>query len=434
MGFTVASAGRKASDAMRTGRTLRAIPVLVLLLAAVFGVADATQAAAQNVPQTDDPAQAAAGWLARQLVDGDHFEAEFGGERFPDQGLTADAVIAFDAADVSQSFATQATAWLARPDIMSGYLGDGTAESYAGPHAKLALVAIAQGLDPAAFGGVDLIAGLHSRLMPSGRFSDLSAFGDFSNAITQSLAVITMVRAGSDADAQAGAGYLASAQCDDGGFPLDFEEATCASEPDATGFAVQALLAAGLDAGAALDYLQGVQRDDGGFGGAGPTEPTNANSTAVAAQALRSGDRDAAADAAVGYLTRLQVGCAGPAEQHGAVAYDASGFEVSTAVRATAQAVTALSGTGLLDVDNTGDAAPAPALACAPPTTVSPEPTSPPSPSSPSPAPQPGTGPELPATGAPVVPSLLTGALLILTGLALVLTARRRALREETGR
>lgn len=421
---------------MRTGRTTRAIPVLVLLLAAVFGVAGATQAAAQTDPQTEDPAQAAAGWLARQLVDGDHFEAEFGGERFPDQGLTADAVIAFDAADVSQSFATQATAWLARPDIMSGYLGNGTAESYAGPHAKLALVAIAQGLDPATFGGVDLIAGLHARLTDSGRFSDLSAFGDFSNAITQSLAVITMVRIGSDADAEAGAEYLAGAACDDGGFPLNFEQATCVSEPDATGFAVQALLAAGLDAGAALDYLQGVQRDDGGFGGAGPTEPTNANSTALAAQALRSGDRDAAADAAAGYLTSLQVGCAGPAEQRGAVAYDASGFEASTAIRATAQAVTALSGTGLLDVDNDGDASPAPVLACAPPTTVSPEPTSPssPPPSSPSPAPQPGTGPELPATGAPVVPSLLTGALLILAGLALVLTARRRALREGTGR
>jgi hypothetical protein len=388
---------------------------------------------------TDDPAQAAAGWLARQLVDGERFETEFDGVIYPDQGLTADAVLAFDAANVAQNFADRATGWLAKPDILNGYLGYTFELSFAGPHAKLALVAIAQGLDPRAFGGVDLIDGLQELQDPSsGRYSD--DFGDsdddFSNAITQSLAIISLIRA--EEDVAAGAAYLVGSQCDDGGFPLNFEQPTCTSEPDATGFAVQALLAAGLDddANAALDYLENVQREGGGFGGAGPTAPTNANSTALAAQALRAGDRDDAADAAVEYLTSLQVGCDGPAEQHGAIAYDGTGFQTSTAIRATAQAVPALSGTGLVDVDNAGDSAPAPVLACppAPSSTTSTPSESTTSTTTTSPAPQAGAAPELPATGPPTRPLLWTGALLVLAGTGLVLIARLRRSRPDAER
>lgn len=401
---------------------------VLALLTAVFGAALfwAVPAAGDTPPETSDPARVAAGWLARQLVDGDHFEAEFGGDIFPDQGLTADAVLAFDAADVAQKFAKQATDWLASDDILTGYVGDGTNESYAGAHAKLALVAIAQGLDPQAFGGVNLIEDLQNLQAPSGRYSDRSQYGDNSNAIGQSLAVIALVRA--DEDADLGAEYLAGSQCDDGGFQPEFEKPTCASEADATGFAVQALLAAGLDeeAADALDYLETVQHDDGGFG-VKPTEPTNANSTALAAQALRAGGRDDAADAAVTYLKSLQIGCAGPADRHGAIAYDTHGFESSTAIRATAQAAPALSGIGLLVVDNTGDSRPAPKLACAPPSSsTTPPPSTTTNPTTTSPAPQAGTAPELPATGSPVRPLLWTGTLLILAGTALVLTARRR--------
>src|SRR5262249_18265011 len=152
-------------------RALIILPAVLVLLTAVFGAA--AMPASFASPGTENPAEAAAGWLARQLVDGERFEVEFDGVTYPDQGLTADAVLASDAAAVAQEFAGRATSWLASPEILTGYLGSGT-ESYAGPHAKLALVAIAQGLNPRAFGGVNLIQGLQALRAPSGRYSDRS--------------------------------------------------------------------------------------------------------------------------------------------------------------------------------------------------------------------------------------------------------------------
>ena len=43
-----------------------------------------------------------------------------------------------------------------------------------------------------------------------------------------------------------------------------------------------------------------------------------------------------------------------PAEQQGAVAYDANGFDAGNVVRATTQAVLGLSGVGLADLSLTG--------------------------------------------------------------------------------
>src|SRR5262249_23117113 len=145
-------------------------------------------------PTTTASAPAAAGWLATGLVDGNHLETSFNGTSFPDQGLTADAVLAFDAAKVGQDAAARATTWLAGQ--VTAYVGDGTTESYAGAHAKLALVAEAQGLNPEAFGGRHLLTELRALRAPSGRFSDTSQFGDFSNGFSQSLAILALHRAG----------------------------------------------------------------------------------------------------------------------------------------------------------------------------------------------------------------------------------------------
>src|SRR5258705_7650050 len=103
-------------------------------------------------------ADAAAGWLARQMVNGDHFEATFGDLTFPDQGLTLDAVFAFAAAKSADEFGARALTWVAQPDNLSGYIGDGAGESYAGATAKAALAVQVRGGDPTMFGGVDLIA------------------------------------------------------------------------------------------------------------------------------------------------------------------------------------------------------------------------------------------------------------------------------------
>lgn len=432
--------------------------VLSVLVAAFAAVGlEAPAAAAPSGPET---AATAAGWLTRQLTGGDHLETTFDGVAYPDQGLTADAVLAFDAAGVSQDAADRATAWLAGADVLGGYIGDGDAESYAGSVAKVAVVAEAQGVDPEAFGGVDLLARLRALQQPSGRFTDRSAFGDFSNGITQSFAVLALHRAGGAP--AAAVDYLVASQCGDGGFPLTLEAATCASDPDATGFAVQALLAADQDgpAGEALDYLEGIQGDDGGLGGAGPTSAVNANSTGVSAAAFRAGGRDAAADRAVAFLTALQVGCDGPAADRGAVAYAPTGFDPANAVRATTQAVPGLAGVSLSDVTAEGADAGAPTLPCtpgspSPSASASGSPTATPSVSAsasapasatptaaPTAAPSPSTSPvgvgvpappapgALPRTGGDLRPVAATGAGVLVLGVLLLVAARVR--RRET--
>jgi hypothetical protein len=409
------------------------------LALALLGTAPAASAAT-----TTAPAPAAAGWLATQLTDGNHFQVVIGKQVFLDQGLTADAVLAFDAAKVAQDAATRATTWLAIPDVLAGYIGDGVTVSRAGQLGKAALVAEAQGLDPAAFGGRDLLGELRALQAASGRFSDKFSTepgdGDFSSSFSQSLAVLALHRAGGAGVPAAAVDFLAGSQCPDGGFPQSFGEDTCSSSTEATGIVVQALLAAGRTGpvGSALNWLASVQRPDGGFAVDGaPKAEENANFTALAGQGLRAGGRTAAADRAVGYLLARQVGCAGQAADRGAVASSATGFDPGTAPRATAQAVTALAGVGLADISATGAAGPAPRLACATPTpTATPTTPHPTTPHTTVPAaPGAGGGGTLPATGTPT--GALTGiAVLLLAagGGLLVLGRQRRSLRRAAGR
>ncbi|GAA4446485.1 hypothetical protein GCM10023148_53030 [Actinokineospora soli] len=395
-----------------SGRTAAGFAIA---LAVVVG--SAPVAAAQDAP---DPAEVAAGWLARQLVDGDHMTTEFDGTAYPDHGLTADVVLALDAAGVAQESAAAATAWLAANT--TAYLGDGTTSAYAGAHAKLALVAQAQGEDPTDFGGVDLIARLTSLQAESGRFSDKSEYGDYSNGITQSLAVLALTRDGGAPDKAVD--YLLSAACPDGGFPLLLEQTTCVSDVDTTGYAVQALVAAGEDATKALDWLEGKQQADGGFGGSDPTPGVNANSTGLAATALTVGDRDPSA--AIAYLLKRQVDCGGATATRGAIAYDTAGFDAATAARATTQAIPGLTGVSLADVTNDGAAPTAPTLTCtAPPVTTTTTTTTPVTTTTSAATPVDNSD-DLARTGANPAPTTTLGALLVLAGAALVFATRRR--------
>ena len=338
----------------------------VVTTAAVTALAPAPVALAEApaVPTTD-VSDAAAGWLARQLVDGDHFETVLDGVGYPDPGLTLDALFAFTAAGVASDSADKAAAWLAEPAVLANYLsfGDPT-ESFAGAHAKLALAVQVRGQDPTAFGGVDLIAGLTALQSPSGRFQDKSKHGDYSNGFTQAFAVLALDRW--KGAPTAAVDYLVGTQCPDGGFPLVLEAATCASHVDATAMVAQALLAVdkSTQAGKALDWLTGVQQPGGGFRDEGSTGQGNANSTGLAAQALRAGGRTAAADKAARFLTSLQVGCAAAETGRGAIAFDKAGFAPTTSLRASAQGVLGLVGINFADLTARGGQAGAPVLDC----------------------------------------------------------------------
>lgn len=316
-----------------------------LITAALLGASLVTTAAPASAG-TAHRVDAAAGWLARQMADGERLETEFGGVKYPDQGLTIDAILAFAAARTADDYADRAIAWLAEPEISSAYLGsDG--ESYAGAHAKLAVAARVKGKNPRTFAGTDLIAGLEALQAPSGRFSDRSAFGDFSNAFTQSYALFALGR-----DSK-GAGYLAATQCADGGFPVTFETSPCVSDVDATAIVVQALRAQGRPVGRAVTWLESKQQADGGFPSA--QGGSNANSTGLVAQVAKG----SSALKARRYLKSLQVGCSGV--EKGAIAFDASGFDKGTAPRATAQAVLGLTGANLVTLRSGGpDGAPQP--------------------------------------------------------------------------
>ncbi|MFJ3788409.1 peptidase [Kitasatospora sp. NPDC090091] len=355
-------------SALRRPLGLLAIPALAL--ATALPAATAAHAAPAAAPAaapssaTVRPDAAAAGWLARQLVGGDHFESVFDGTAYPDQGLTIDAVLAFAASHSSDEAAAKATAWLAKPEILGGYLGDGTTEAYAGATAKLLLAVEVRGGNPTAFGGVDLPARLRSLQTAEGRFSDRSQWGDYSNAFGQSLAVIALHRTPGGAPAAA-VDFLANSQCADGGYPVSFGQATCTSDPDATALAAQALAATGrtAKANAGLGWLAAHQNADGGFAAAGASA-SNANTTGLATQALLSGGRFGAGVKGWSRLVKFQQGCATDPAVRGAIAYDATGFNPGSGSRATAQAVLGLAAAPLATLSAAGARPDAPTLAC----------------------------------------------------------------------
>ncbi|GIG67479.1 peptidase [Phytomonospora endophytica] len=340
--------------------SLRLLTRAALVGGLALTVFAATPAVASS-PPTGDRGDAAAGWLARHMVDGERFEAVFDGVAYPDQGLTVDAVFAFAASKTADAFAERALTWLASPGVTGGYIGEGT-EAYAGATAKLTLAVQVRGGDPSAFGGFDLEARLRGLQTPSGRFSDSSQWGDFSNGFSQSLAVLALDRTTGGAPATA-VGFLAGSRCADGGYPLLFAQATCTSDVDVTAIAVQALIAAGRwsDAAAGLCWLLSVQSANGAFSALGVE---NANSTGLAAQALLAGGRFTAAAKARQFLRGLQVDCTGAAADRGAIRFKAGPLDPATATRATAQAVLGLASVSLGRLDATGARSGDPVLSC----------------------------------------------------------------------
>jgi hypothetical protein len=334
-----------------------------VLLAPSAAHASGTFTADGSGSVTLNRADAAAGWLARQMTDGQHFEVVFDGVAFPDQGLTIDAIFAFAATRRGDDYAARATAWLAGPDILTGYIGDGAGEAYSGATAKLALAVQVRGADPTAFGGVDLIARLRGLQAPSGRFTDRSAFGDFSNVFGQSFAILALQRTPAGVPATA-LSFLVASACDDGGFPVFFDAPTCVSDVDATAMAVQALRAAGRSRAAApaVRWLVDAQTAGGGFSNGAGT--ANANSTGLAGQALLASGRLVAATRAVLFLRSLQAGCSAPAADRGAIAFTAGGLDPTTDVRATAQGILGLAGVGFAQLSAAGSTGAAPTLFC----------------------------------------------------------------------
>jgi hypothetical protein len=346
---------------------MRRITVTALTALSAVGIISGplTPAAARPAPPaapSSNAARPAAGWLARHLVGPhhDHYVEAFKGKRYPDYGDTADAVLSLDATGVAAEDAARASRWLA--DHIAGYTEDtcGTTTTYyPGSLSKALVVAEAQGRNVRSFGGQDLVAELQHEETAHG--SDAGLFADpdttcgFQSPITQAYALIGLSGTGRAADGPDGRaiGWLTQQQCADGGYEGSDRDPSTAckhsdEDVDTTGFVVQALAAVRGRHGAAttehraVKWLVAEQKTSGGFGQP-PTGP-NANSTAVAVQALLAVSDDRAARAGQTWLARRQEGCSAAANRRGSIDYQSSYVAGSTQLTATAQGTQALAG------------------------------------------------------------------------------------------
>lgn len=349
----------------RARRSPLAGTALVATTALVAGSAVAVLGTATTARAADPVTAASAGaaWLAGELTDGVAHNDQYD---FDDYGLTADIGLAL-AQVGGQPTAVQAAASALSANIDS-YVqyeaAPGKTHVSAGSLAKALAFLQAAGRDDATT--TDLVSRLQDRVSTAdatrGRvqdvfFPEVPFEADFTNTLGQAYAVQGLAQAAPTATTTLTAEqFLLDQQCDAGYFRLSFAAATAADQGcveasgstpaspwsvDATAVAVLAL--ATLPAAdvpltpvataisRAAGWLEATQRNGGGF----PSDPEvvtgdNANSTGLAAQALRAAGTtaaDTAADEATAWVADQQVLGAASSEGprsafKGAIAYD----------------------------------------------------------------------------------------------------------------
>ncbi len=343
-----------------------------LLAGAVVGTAIVGLASANGAAAASPEAVPALSWLADELdstADG-IFVYDSGFGDFTDYGLTLDAVLALalggghgDTLDRSMDAIEGSIAeYISHPD-----LGDGNgAGKYAGSASKALLTEQVAGR-PTTIGSVVLETEVRSAIRgatPTARWTGRvdADHGDFSNGVTQSLAVLALSRTSGGVPA-AVRDFLLEQQCPGGGFRISFDKvnpdftideagstrgctAAADGDLDSTAFALQALLSIRNDTGVSAAIANAIA-----FLTAPANAATNANSAGLFGQALRAAGETAAADANAAKVKALQLTAAGP--DVGAIVFDADAkaaapgsaiapADLSQAWRATAQGVLAL--------------------------------------------------------------------------------------------
>ena len=319
---------------------------LLVALTAVAGPASAA---------TTSPAGQGADWLSNQLTDGVVHNDQYD---FDDYGLTVDVGLALADLGGHGRAVRRSSGAVARH--VAGYIGDGTAEAYAGPTAKAAVLADAAGKNPRSFGGVDLVSRLEGLVTSSGRIQDTSQYGDFANVIGQSYAVSALSAAGSTKAGKV-TGFLLEQQCGRGFFRLKFSDPAAADQscagapraeraPDTDVTALAVLMLRTVDHPRprvrqaitdAVQWLKRHQAQDGSFGGGASTEASNTNSTGLAAWALGESGACRAAQRAATWVRGLQVTSRQAdtrlRRQVGAIAYDRTAFRAGRTQGITAE-------------------------------------------------------------------------------------------------
>ena len=193
-----------------------------------------------------EAAKAGADWLKGQLKEDSYLEGKVGETTRKDVGLSIDALLAFRAAEEWDA-AKAVAAWVSQPGALDDYASDQKGMTYPGAIAKTGL---ALSLDSVTYPDGNaaqremLAKRLVARLQDNGRFTDDSNYADTSNPITQSLAVMFLLKQGLLADQKADpVKYLVEAACEDGSFPDSFDApGNCFGSVDATAYVMQSLV------------------------------------------------------------------------------------------------------------------------------------------------------------------------------------------------
>ncbi len=214
-------------------------------------------------------------------------------------------------------------------DVLRARLGSSRA---IGDVERTILALRAAGADPRTVGGRDLLAELLARRRHDGSFGGYVSYTSY--------AILALRASGESREVATAARWLARQANRDGGFNVYRRGGP--SNADDTGYAVEALVAAGRRTSAtvrhAVAFLRRAQHSDGGWPLA-PGAPTNAQSTAFAAMGLTAARADPGSvrrpggHSALAYLRALQAA-------DGSVRYSRTSRQ--TPVWVTAQALVAL--------------------------------------------------------------------------------------------
>lgn len=265
--------------------------VALLFVLALSLVTLPARALAQATPEveaspatsTQEALGAGVTWLqAQQAADG----SWLGFSGTPDAGVTIDAFLALVAASNSGVAVDLAAA----TEFITAN-GIAYAETGTGQAAKVVMAAVAIGLDPRAFGGVDLIEEMKDGFNSQTDFYGLSLYD-------HALYILAMAAAGEVVPDDA-ITVVAERQLEDGSWAFDGTKIVGNGDSNTTAIVIQALVAVGATEGDqimhGLEYLAGIALPGGFSFQPGPGAEPDANSTALVVQALIAAGEDPAA-------------------------------------------------------------------------------------------------------------------------------------------
>jgi prenyltransferase beta subunit len=248
-----------------------------IIAAVVIGAVVTPAGIAQADVVTDSGARAVTWLVSTQEADGGFSNGFVKGS---DLSATADAVIALSASSkIIKDIKSKSG--LSPLDYLQAQVTGKSLKT--GQYAKIALAVNAAGLNPAKFGGKDLV-----RLILAGYDAKTGVIGDNVFAHSQAILALAVTKTAIPEKAIA---TLESLQSTTGGWAF---MGAGDADVDTTALAVQALIAAGRaansgPAGKGIGYLHGLQNSDGGFPYQSPSAygtDSNANSSGLVAQAM----------------------------------------------------------------------------------------------------------------------------------------------------